>query len=230
MSAFIRHPVLVMMLWFALPAGLTASQTADTAGVGPETYEYEILRKGTPVGTHQVQVQHHGDHTRVVCRSHIRIRFLGLTFYRFRYESEEEWDAEGLRRLLVRVNDDGERLEIDGHRRGDLFDWTINDTDSKSHGMPVYPTNHWNSAVLSQTRVLNTLTGVMNHVAIQPYQEQMPVFDRTMGEVRKYRYSGELRLETWYDVSGRWMGMRFAGRDGSTIEYRCRNCGDRQSL
>ncbi len=229
MSACIRYPGL-LILWFALPAGLAAPPPAEIAGVGQETHEYEILRKGSPVGTHQVRVQHHDDHTRVVCRSRIRIGLLGLTFYRFRYKSEEEWDAEGLRRLLVRVNDDGERLEIDGHRRGDRFDWTINGADSKTHGMPVYPTNHWNSAVLSQTRVLNTLTGVMNRVSIQPHQEEMPVFDQPVGEVKKYRYSGELRLETWYDVSGRWIGMRFEGRDGSTIEYRCRNCKASQSL
>lgn len=229
MSAIIRLPVLLGLCVF-LPAGLAAYQPADVAGVAQETYEYEILRKGVPVGSHEVQVRHHDDHTRVVCRSHLRIGLLGLTFYRFRYESEEEWDEQGLRRLLVRVNDDGERLEIDGHRRGDRFDWTINDADSKSHKMPVYPTNHWNPAVLSQTWVLNTLTGGINRVSIQPHREGQPVFDRTRGEVKQYRYSGELRLDTWYDIGGRWMGMRFEGRDGSTIEYRCRNCQGRQSL
>jgi len=229
MSVFIRLPVL-LGLCIALPAGLAAPQPAGIAGVEQQTYEYEILRKGVPVGSHQVQVQYDDGHTRVVCRSHIKIGLLGLTFYRFRYESEEEWDEQGLRRLLVRVDDDGERLDIDGHRRGDRFDWTINDVDSKSHEMPVYPTNHWNPTVLFQTRVLNTLTGSMNRVSIQPHQEQVAIGDQSLGAVKSYRYSGELRLDTWYDVSGRWVGMRFKGRDGSTIEYRCRNCRPRKSL
>ena len=43
-------------------------------------------------------------------------------------------------------------------------------------------------------------------------------------------YQGHLHLDAWYDISGRWMGMRFKGRDGSTIEYRCRNCNTWKSL
>lgn len=223
MSAFIRLSVL-LGLCIVLPAGLAAPQPVGGASVRQETYEYEILRKGRPVGSHQVQVQHHDGHTRVVCRSHIKIGLLGLTFYRFRYESEEEWDDQGLRRLLVRVDDDGERLEIDGHRSGDRFGWTINDADSKSHEMPVYPTNHWNPTVLSQTRVLNTLTGSINRVSIHPPQEETLIGNQALAAVKKYHYSGELRLESWYGIDGRWMGMRFEGRDGSIIEYRCRNC------
>jgi len=39
-----------------------------------------------------------------------------------------------------------------------------------------------------------------------------------------YVYSGELDTEVWYDDEGRWVKMRFKGRDGSTIEYVCRRC------
>ena len=40
----------------------------------------------------------------------------------------------------------------------------------------------------------------------------------------RYAYSGELQTEVWYDECGRWVKMRFAGRDGSIIDYVCRQC------
>lgn len=223
MSNFIRLSLIVGLYLTLLPS-FAALEPRGVAGLEQQTYEYEILRKGVPVGSHQVQLENRDDHTKVVSRSEIKIGLLGLTFYHFRYESQEEWDEQGLRRLLVKVDDDGEPLRIDGHRRGDWFVWTVNDVDSKTHEMPVYPTNHWNSSVLSQSRVLNTLTGLINKVSIQPNQEETLKFNGALGEVKGYRYSGELRLESWYDSNGRWMGMRFKGQDGSTIEYRCRNC------
>jgi geranylgeranyl diphosphate synthase type II len=39
-----------------------------------------------------------------------------------------------------------------------------------------------------------------------------------------YRYTGDLLAELWYDDDGRWVKMRFKGRDGSMIEYVCRRC------
>lgn len=209
---------------------IAAKDTPETGDVDQRTYKYDILREGVTVGSHQVQVWYGNDYTRVECSSIIEVGLLGLTFYRFRYESTEEWDDRGLRRLQVRVDDDGQRADIDGSRVGNLFKWTKNDTDPISHEMPVYPTNHWNSNVVSQTQVLNTLTGSMNRVSIQSHEEEVPVSDENLGDVKAFRYQGDLRLDTWYDSSGRWMGMRFKGRDGSTIEYRCRNCNTWKSL
>ena len=223
MSDFLRLPGLLLATT-TCSIGVAAPQPAAIAGVEQQTYEYQILREGVPVGSHQVLVESHGEQTRVASRSLIEIGLFGLTFYRFSYQSEEEWDAQGLRRLLVSVDDDGEHLEIDGGREGDRFHWSMNNEDPKTHEMPVFPTNHWNPAVLSQTRVLNTLTGGMNRVYIRPHREAVPPSDRDLGEVEKYRYSGDLELDSWYDTSGRWIGMRFEGRDGSSIEYRCRNC------
>jgi hypothetical protein len=38
----------------------------------------------------------------------------------------------------------------------------------------------------------------------------------------RYRYSGELETEAWYDDAGRRVKLRFKGRDGTPIAYKCR--------
>ena len=40
----------------------------------------------------------------------------------------------------------------------------------------------------------------------------------------RYAYSGDLKADVWYDDAGRWVKLRFRGRDGSVIEYVCRRC------
>ena len=124
-----------------------------------QTFDYDIFRDGVLVGSHQVQVQYHEECTRAICLSRIEIGLMGLTFYRFRYESEEEWDEQGLNQLIVSVDDDVEHMQLEGHRENGRFLWTNNEADPIAQEMPVYPTNHWPPSVLSQTRVLNTLTG-----------------------------------------------------------------------
>jgi hypothetical protein len=199
---------------------------ASTAGAVAEsqTFDYDILRNGKPVGSHQILVESRDDSLHVVARSRIDIGWLGFSFYQLDYAAEEEWDAQGLRRLQVAVNNDGEQLYIDGHRRNARFYWQVNGAAPKHQPMPVFPTNHWNPAVLSQQQVLNTLTGGINQVSITAHGEPAPGFAPDDGEIGHFRYQGELALDAWYDASGRWLGMRFAGRDGSRIEYRCRNC------
>jgi len=229
MSGLLRYSGFVILcLIFSSAAAVPQPDAAR--GNEQRLYEYKILREGDPVGTHQILVDHRNDFTSVMSQSIIKIKLLGLTLYRFRYESEEEWDTQGLRRLQVRVDDDGQRLEINGSRKGERFQWSMNEEEQKSHRMPVFPTSHWNPAVLTQNQVLNTLTGGMSRITVQPHQEETLALEQGVAEVNKFRYSGDLHLDSWYDKSGRWMGMRFEGRDGSIIEYRCRNCQASRSL
>jgi hypothetical protein len=40
----------------------------------------------------------------------------------------------------------------------------------------------------------------------------------------RFTYDGELETTAWYDADGRWVGLAFEARDGSTITYRCMTC------
>jgi len=210
----------ISIVGIVLVTGFTEPQAQERWTADRQTFDYEILREGVPVGSHQVELQRRGGHTRVISRSSIEIGMLGLTFYSFSYRSEEEWDDFGLLSLAVSVDDDGERMDLHGERKNGRFLWRKNEADLTTQEMPLYPTSHWNPSVLSQTKVLNTLTGQVNRVAIEA--------DRTgsigQAEVKRFRYEGDLQLDAWYDASGRWLGMRFKGRDDSTLEYRCLDC------
>lgn len=190
---------------------------------------YTILRGGKEVGVHEVRREVVGGETRVRSDSRIDVRLLGIDLYRFRYSAEEVWDRSGLVRLEVRVDDDGKPFRLDGKRSGERFAWSSS-AGTGEQALPLYPTNHWNSEVLGQDRVLNTLTGGLNRVDIERSGRESLALPG--GEVRaqRYRYLGDLELDAWYDDRGRWLGMRFKGRDGSEIRYLCATCGAEATL
>ena len=184
---------------------------------------FDILREGKTVGSHELERRMDGELIRVAVTSQIEVRFLALTLYRLAYRAQETWDRQGLRSLRVSLDDDGERRDLHGQRQGDVFEW-VSGEQRYQHPMPVFPTNHWNPAVLQQDQVLNTLTGEINRVEIAEVSREPFALPSTATPATRYRYSGDLQLESWYDDHGRWLGMRFRSDDGSLIEYRCRDC------
>ena len=108
-------------------------------------------------------------------------------------------------------------------RKSDVFQLNVPD-GVVSVDAPLYPTNHWNPAVVEQVRVLNTLTGKINNVQIKAQNKESVLTENGTIEATRYAYSGDLETEVWYDDAGRWVKMRFKARDGSTINYVCRRC------
>jgi hypothetical protein len=213
----------------ALSAVLALTGLGQAGAAQVQEDRYTILRSGSEVGVHEVRRQVVGGETRVRSESRIDVRRLGIDLYRFRYSADEVWDQAGLVRLEVRVDDDGKSFRLDGKRSGERFAWSSN-AGTGEHALPLYPTNHWNPGVLGQDLVLNTLTGGLNRVDIERSGRESLALPG--GEVRaqRYRYLGDLELDSWYDDRGRWLGMRFKGRDDSEIRYLCATCGPEATL
>jgi len=219
----------------AAPTLIWAVTSMSAFATEQTAYEFDILRNGATVGQHEVRVSRGDDQTTASVRSEITVRFLGFTVYSMSYRSEEIWDRLGLKVLTVDIDDDGRTGQIHGRRRGTHFHWTSPDGRELSQPLPVYPTNHWNPDILGASTVLNTLTGKSNRVEVVADRDEaaLPLPPASsVGDVIRhaYRYEGELNLHSWYDLNGRWLGMRFKGSDGSKIEYVCRNCTDRVAL
>lgn len=203
-------------------ADLIPSGISTAAAVGDEIL-FDVRRDGKRVGFHNVHFDRAADGLIVNTEFQIEISFLGLVVYRYRYDSRAVWKGGDLDFIRATVDDDGAITEVRGRRVGDRFLVQAGD-DTYDTAAPIFPTNHWNPDVLGQGRVLNTLTGRINDVRIEP-QGQEPV-STEKGEVpaTRYAYTGDLETEVWYDASGRWVKMKFKGRDGSTLEYECRRC------
>ena len=184
---------------------------------------FDVYRNGVSVGSHAVSFDELPTGYRVESDFSISVKFWTLEVYRFRYRSEELWRQNKLNRIVASVDDNGDRFRFEAIREGDSMHIDLPE-ERATVPAPIYPTTHWNSAVLIENRVLNTLTGRLNAVEIIRIADEQVTTE--MGDVpaTRYAYTGELKTEVWYDTEGRWVKMRFEGTDGSTIEYVCRRC------
>lgn len=216
--------VLLMLPFNAVAATPNlGAQSIDPLQLYGPTIEFDVFRNGEQVGFHRVGFQSNGDSITAVSEFQIEINFLFFTAYSYNYRSEDQWQGGGLARLKAEVNDDGDLFSVAAVRDGDKIN--IRSTkENYTTAPPLYPTNHWNPGVLKQTRVLNTLTGRVNQVRIEPREREVIQTERGEITATRYAYTGELDTEVWYDDAGRWVRMRFNGKDGSEIDYVCRRC------
>ena len=132
-------------------------------------------------------------------------------------------------RPRVSTDDDGSRYAIDADRRSGFLR-VVHHNNQYQIWRSIFPTNHWNKHVTSETRVLNTITGNINGKRTRITPARREGVDTPRGKVMatRYDYDGDLTdTSAWYDDQGRWVKLRFKGRDGSTIEYRCRGCAEK---
>jgi Domain of unknown function (DUF6134) len=208
-------------------AALSTPAIADP-GIDPivlygDKLEFSVFRNGSKVGKHEVTFKEVNDEVVANTIFDVNISFLNIPVYDYRYMSTGLWEKGKLRSINVNVDDDGEISSFAGFKLPAAF--LINGkTEKLSADKEVYPTNHWNNGVLNQTEVLNTITGKMNKVTItKTGLEEVAVKNGTV-KANRYVYTGELELESWYDLSGRWVKLKFKAKDNSEMEYFCETC------
>jgi hypothetical protein len=184
---------------------------------------YEILRDGDKIGDHRISFQRRGDTVIVETRAEIAVPFLFLTGYRFNYHSRSIWRGSDMIDLEAVTIDNGNSSQVSiGWQDGKLR--VTGPGGSAMLDAPLPPTEHWSKSFITQGEILNTITGRVNDVDLTRLSDAFVPTATGMARADRYRLAGDLDLETWYDTDGRWLGMRFQGEDGSTIEYRCRDC------
>ncbi|MGY9003340.1 MAG: DUF6134 family protein [Rhodospirillales bacterium] len=184
---------------------------------------FDVYREDSKAGFHWVKFIKMGERLGVESNFQLKIDFLFFTAFQYDYQSTATWANGQLHRLNATIDDDGELFSVLAVRKSDLFQLNVPD-GVVSVDAPLYPTNHWNPAVVEQVRVLNTLTGKINNVQIKAQNKESVLTENGTIEATRYAYSGDLETEVWYDDAGRWVKMRFKARDGSTINYVCRRC------
>lgn len=190
---------------------------------GP-AYELAIRREGSVIGHHTLAFRQDAGTWQVAIASDVAVKLAFITVFRFTYRSSEAWTGEALTALTAETDDDGDRTSVavraapQGFRiAGSGDDWT---------GPPAsFPTSHWRRPALGPGVVINTLNGKRNDVVVTDRGEETVMTGVGPLRARRLNYAGDLEVDSWYEADGRWLGMRFKGRDGAPIDYVCTRCG-----
>ncbi len=186
--------------------GLTASEIAAAYG---EKQEYSITRNGKNIGTHYLSFRQEDDSLFVNVDSSITVRILKIPVYRLSYTSQEVWRENKLISAVATTTENGKSSTV---KLGDSVGGIV---APDTH----YASNHWHPGVLTGDAVFNTLTGESSSITVTDLGvEQVPVFGSNI-QANHYQYEDDIHANVWYDTDGLWLKMKFAGEDGSIIQY-----------
>jgi hypothetical protein len=210
-----------MLICWAAPA--QADAVIDPLTLYGSVATYDIVRNGEPVGQHRITFSRDGDKLRVNSQSTIDISVLFIPAYRFQYAARSIWEDGILAELEATTEDDGEKYRVKAIRRGDQL-WIEGPAGGMEAPTRLGVSEHWSRSFLDTGKQLNTIKGTLDQIRVDRLPPALVPLAQGHGMANRFRIDGDIQFETWYDDSGRWLGMRFAAKDESIIEYRCASC------
>lgn len=194
-----------------------------SAAVAPaERLTFDILRDGTPIGRHTVAFRRDGARLEVEVAIDIEVALAFLTLFRYRHRNREIWQDGRLIDLETETDDDGTRHRVRARAEaGGLRVEAGPENGAELFRAPpdILPTSYWHPQTPSQTRLLDTQSGRVLAVAIEPRGREAVAFAGAQIPARRYAVSGDLTLDLWYTAEGRWLKAAFAAR-GAKVAYR----------
>jgi hypothetical protein len=196
-----------------LPAAVfSAIVLAAAPVVAGQGAEFVVLRGGTPIGTHRVEVETTGHEVKVHVTIALDVTFGPIPLYRYRHDSREVWRDGRLFRLESRTDDDGDTmtLSVRSTPEGLLVDGSKGVFTAPADTVP---TSYWNPALATNRPLLDSQIGRLLDVVRVPLGSG------------NWRLEGELNLDIAYSPQGRWTGMSFRHK-GSDFVYVPRSLAD----
>jgi Family of unknown function (DUF6134) len=182
-----------------------------------ETYKFTIVREGAQIGTSTMSIQKNGPETIVDTATHVEVKILGFTAYRFEFSSNERWVDGRLMALTAQTDDNKTKHSLSV---GSSDKKLMAEVDGKKTPLDpnTLPWSPWNAKLVNQTQALDTIDGTLKRFSVVDHgMENLTV----RGQATKaHHYTvPQLDHELWYDEHDRLVKLQFKGRDGSTISY-----------
>jgi hypothetical protein len=209
-------------LAFAL-ASPAAAAAPDPEPLYGNEIVFSVWRKGDEIGQHRVTFATTNGALVVQSSLDLAVKILGITVYRYNYQSQESWRAGVLAALHSTVNDDGTTTHVDATAtQGKL---TITGPEGTAVAdLPVLPSTHWDAQVITADHVVNTLSGKVDQIKLVPQGTETVPTNAGPRQATHYLWTGDIKAESWYDADGHWLKLRFPGKDGTLIDYVCVHC------
>ncbi|MEO3473685.1 DUF6134 family protein [Roseomonas sp. CAU 1739] len=178
---------------------------------------FRVIREGSGIGRHVLAFEPDGTRLTVRISVDLAVGFGPITLYRYSHRAVERWEDGRITGFEAQTNDDGSRSTITMVPQGDTL--AVDSSRAGRYVAPpgAVPATHWNRRMLDGP-FINTQTGEVMRPAVRRVgPEALPWAPQRRGD--RFVLSGDVDLETWYDASPAWLGLRFRGSDGSAIHY-----------
>ena len=182
----------------------------------PERAEYAIHHETYgEVGQHVITFSCDGDDLVVETTIEGEVKVLMVPLFTRDGRYREVWRGDRLIAFDSRIVDNGEVYEVTARAEGDHT--VINGRRGRIEAPPTIVSNHpWNHEVIERTLLFDTQRGRLQKVQVTPAGPDTITAGGRVVAAQKYRITGDLERELWYDKAGNWLQSRLE-HDGAKI-------------
>jgi hypothetical protein len=179
---------------------------------------FHIIRNDSTIGEHSLTFAANGDALTVSVAVDIRVGLGPIPLFRYKHRATEQWQGELVIAVDAETDDDGTPRRMSARREaGGLV---VEGSKAPRYTAPPgsLPGTHWNRTML-KAPFINTEDGrLMSPTVTLTGVETVTVAAGSV-EAQHYTLRGDANLDTFYDLTPCWVGLRFTGKDGSAIRY-----------
>jgi hypothetical protein len=187
---------------------------ACTEPPGPAEYVIHHETYGE-VGRHVITFACDGEDLIVETEIAGEVKVLMVPLFKRDGTYREVWRDNRLVAFDSRIVDNGEVYEVTARAEGDHT--MINGRRGRIEAPPTIVSNHpWNHDVIERTLLFDTQRGRLQKVQVTSAGADTITVAGQVVEAQKYRITGDLERELWYDAAGNWLQSRLE-HDGAKI-------------
>lgn len=196
-----------------IASALPGPARASLAAAYPSVLKFAVTREGSPIGVVMERFGREGDAERVDVYIAFLVRLLGIPVYRYEHRSREIWQDGRLVRLDTVTNDDGAAQSVRARPRGGVL--LVEGVDGPLEApRDILPSSYWHPGFVRQDRMLDSQRGRLLEIGVDRVgSERIVALGR---EIRadRYRMTGDLKLDLWFDADRVWQKMSFELKGG----------------
>jgi len=183
--------------------------------------EFSIARDGSEIGSQTLAFARDGTRLTVDTRVEIAVKRFFVTVHRFERTARSVWRDGLIESYTASTDNNGKKSSLSMTARGDALEIRANG-QSRSVARTMKIPEFWNIDVLSETSVVNTVTGEINEIAVSPPEKTVLEVGGKKIPALRYRVTGNATRDLWYDGKGGLLQIARNARDGSKIVTRRR--------
>ena len=205
-------PLLALLI-----VGAATASAAQNLPYG-QGQSFAVFRNGEQIGRHTLSFQHNGPNVTVATNIDFAVKLLGITAYRYSHRAQEMWAGDTFQYVATQTDDNGKKFSVKAQRTPNGI--AVERTGGQQVLPPdVLPSTHWNIRQVKQQILLNTQDGTEAKVQVSEVGREKIKTLKGWLDATRFRYTGDVTKDQWFDDRGRWVKTTFKASDGSTIEY-----------
>ena len=217
---FCLKPLAALLATLSILAGMPSAQAIEAGEL-----RFRVLLDNREIGEHRFVISANDGGKDVHSEARFDVRILGIPVFRYRHQNFERWGEDGcLYSISSRTTSNSDSFEVDGHRdAGAGFRVATDSAERALHEGCLMTFAYWDRSFLGQPRLLNSQTGEVLDVSVEPLPRDTAPRMANGGELdgdRILSEDGDTDIRVGYDADpGRWMGLESRVANDRLLAY-----------